>query len=275
MPRAYLPLFSVARPPLVTLSSGIQVVTRDTFSLKNLLGLEQGFKPHELKQWHEWHFALACNFGEGSSPISNSPETLLADAHLALQVAAPIGSILSVGIREHDDSDAPRFLMTEFEQFNGTIWSRMKGFNNIPPQTVESIANGVIGLLESTDPRLINPIRLFEHGLVSRNPYIRILLWVTAMDGIMMAEKESVFVDRLCALLGRESLVFPPTDGVYITRPLTVENAARDLFALRSEIAHGKQISKPFWEVREDLGEFLPTSAYSQPPRYNALTSKP
>lgn len=139
------------------------------------------------------------------------------------------------------------------------------------PAVVEAVVNGVNNILEEKDPRTSNPIRLFEQGLISANPYIRIFLWVSAIDGILMAVKEQHFIERLSALLGADSRVFPKDDGVYIDRPLSVKDVARDLFIIRSEIAHGKGIGKRFWQAREDLKILCPISAYGESPRYVTL----
>jgi hypothetical protein len=269
MPRAYMPLKSVAHPPLISFSNGVRIVTRTDFMPPPLRGWEQVFRPDELKEIRDWHLAIACDCGASPvAPTTPSPESHLADARLGLQVAAPMGTFLSVCIREQDASENPLLMTTQLEQFYGTVWSRMRGFNGMTPQQIESIVNGVIFFLQSGDPRLANPIRLLEQGLVSRNNYLRVLLWVTAIDGILMAIKEQLFVQRLSAFLGAASRVFPKDDGVYIERPLSIKEVARDLFILRSEIAHGKAIGKRFWEARGDLKVLCPINAYGDSPRY-------
>jgi hypothetical protein len=269
VPRAYMPLKSVAHPPLVAFANGVRVVLRDSFNPPGLEGWEQVFRPDDLKEMRDWYLAIACDW---SVPITAgaeiSPEVRLADTRLALQVAAPTGTFLSVCIKEQDDNTNPRLMVRELEKLHGTTWSRMKGFNGITANQVQSIVNGILLLLETKDARTTNPLRIFEQGLVAANPYVRFLLWVTAIDGILMAVKEQIFISRLASLLGAESLVFPPDDGVYINRPTLVKDVAKDLFVLRSEIAHGRAISKKFWEVRDDLVELLPRNAYGEHPRY-------
>jgi hypothetical protein len=174
-------------------------------------------------------------------------------ARLALQLAAPIGTFLSVSIRERDDGETPSLITTRFEEFHGTPWSRMKGFSGVTTAQVQSSVNGLVHILEQENPRTATPIRLFEHGLVSRDPYIRILLWVTAIDSVLMAVKADVFETRLCAFLGAEAKVFPPEDGVYIQRPTVVSDVARDLFTLRSLLAHGRPIGQRFGNSEKTL----------------------
>jgi hypothetical protein len=276
MPRAYMPLKSIADPPVVTFSNGVRVVSRDEFKPPTLEGWEQVFRPKDLKGMREWHLAIACDWSEpmiqGIKRDEAPPEIRLANANLALQVAAPIGTFFSACITEQDEGINPRLRISEFRKFRGTSWSRMEGFGNIDAAQVRAIVDGILHLLTSNDPRMINPIRFFEHGLSSDDPYIRILLWVTAIDAITMSIKQDVFVRRLSRLLDGDSLVFPQTDDVYVSRATLVRDVAKDLFQLRSEIAHGKAISKKFWEVRYELRDSFPVGAYGNaPPRRTIL----
>jgi hypothetical protein len=147
----------------------------------------------------------------------------------------------------------------------------MRGFNGMTSAEVESIVDGISSIVEQGNIRTVNPIRLFEHGLVSQEPYIRILLWTTAIDGILMAVTKDRFENRLCAFLGTDSHVFPTEDGVFIKRSTVVGDVASDLFELRSELAHGRPIGKRFWELREDLRDPLNASVYGGMPRYRML----
>jgi hypothetical protein len=147
----------------------------------------------------------------------------------------------------------------------------MKGFHGTADSFLESVMLEVIGILQSNNARIANPVRLLEHGLAILNPLIRILFWVTAIDGILMAVKEKVFVDRLCGFLGSNTAIFPPDDGVSIVRSLRVVDVAKDLFTLRSEIAQGREIGQKFWKDRPDLRNILPESFYPGPPRYSML----
>jgi hypothetical protein len=96
--------------------------------------------------------------------------------------------------------------------------------------------------------RLQNPVLLLEHGLQSTNLHIRVLLWATGIDALLMAIKANDFCDCLVNLLGADTFVFPP-DRFFNRQPrYTVGDVVKDLFELRSEIAHGKTIGKKFRE---------------------------
>src|SRR5258706_8543775 len=101
MPRAYIPLRTVVNPPpLDKFSNGVELVSSDVFKPSNLDGWEQVFSLVDLRELREWHLALACNWDAGASDSnSTSAVVRLANANLALQVAAPIGTYLSVCIR--------------------------------------------------------------------------------------------------------------------------------------------------------------------------------
>jgi hypothetical protein len=274
LPRAYIPLKTVpaAYPFPLKFENGVTLVSHEEFPPQHFKGWDEVFSRRELQDLSQWHQAIACDYG-GDEGIQGkaSPEARLANVRLALQLAAPIGTFLSVCIRERDDGETPSLITTRFEEFHGTPWSRMKGFTGMTAGQVQSIVNGLAHILEQGNPRTATPIRLFEHGLVSRDPYIRILLWVTAIDSVLMAVKADVFETRLCVFLGADTKVFPPEDGVYIQRPTVVKDVARDLFTLRSLLAHGRPIEQRFWEFREDLRELLGTQAYGSTPRYRVL----
>jgi hypothetical protein len=100
MPRAYIPLKLLYNPPAISLPNGIAIVTREQFKPAELAGWGQVFNHQQLKELHEWNLALAYKWeSDASLAYSSFPEVLLADAQLAMQVAAPIGNYLSVCLR--------------------------------------------------------------------------------------------------------------------------------------------------------------------------------
>jgi hypothetical protein len=108
MPRAYIPLKTVpAYPPLkLQFSNGVHLVSRDEFAPANLGGWERIFSLQELREISEWHLAIAYEWNsETDLAGKTSPEIRSGNARLALQVAAPIGTFLSVCIRERTDDE--------------------------------------------------------------------------------------------------------------------------------------------------------------------------
>lgn len=263
-----MPLNSVAEPPQLSFANGVKIVSHDGFDPPALDGWEEVFSLEDLKQLRNWHLAIAYDWNANIPSDGRSPENRLQDTRLALQVVAPVGSFISVCIREQDDSENPRLMTTRLEQFTGTTWSRRWGFNDLPALAVENIVNGVIQLLSSKNPRTSNPIRLFEQGLISHNPYIRIFLWVTAIDSILMAVKKEKFVQRLCSFFGPAASVFTPSNDSLNWSRFLIEDLAEDLFVLRSEVAHGRVIGQVFWKERADLRPFWPWLPQLDGPRY-------
>ena len=118
--------------------------------------------------------------------------------------------------------------------------------------------------------RLTNPLYLFELGLESTNGYVRTLLWVSALDALLMAGTRGLFVERLSNALGSTTLVLPKVDpgGQPSYR---VREFASDLYDLRSDIAHGRTISnkflvpRPFTNVAGGrIDSYPPNPRYSQ-----------
>jgi hypothetical protein len=117
MPRAYMPLKSIADPPRVTFSNGVRVVSHDEFKPPTLETWEQVFGPKDLKEMREWKLAIACDWSEPTIPgikrDQAPPEIRLANTNLALQVVAPTGTSFSACITEQDEGINPRLRISE------------------------------------------------------------------------------------------------------------------------------------------------------------------
>jgi len=82
------------------------------------------------------------------------------------------------------------------------------------------------------------PIWLLEQGLAAPDQHIRILLCATGLDSLTKASGQSVFKERLCDLLGGDTLIFPP-DAEGRQPRYRVGEVAGHLYQLRNEMAHG------------------------------------
>jgi hypothetical protein len=167
-------------------------------------------------------------------------------AQYGIQLLAPTGSrgivLMARKIRDR--------LMIESglhrPPLNETVWGRHVAH----PKTLRFDLPVIMERMETAFQRRIirlqNPVYMLEHGLQATNLHIRVLLWVTGLDGLLMANNRSEYVDRLQNLLGADTLIFPP-DKIMSRQPkYTVADVAQDLFDLRSDIAHGREISKRF-----------------------------
>lgn len=96
--------------------------------------------------------------------------------------------------------------------------------------------------------RLVNPLYLFELGLQATNAHLRTFLWVTALDVLLMAATQRTFVERINVMLGQDAFVFPAIPE--FPQPVhTVGGLAKDLYELRSAVAHGQKIAEKFRKV--------------------------
>ena len=166
------------------------------------------------------------------------------DTAIALQVASPIGCenfiALTHVFSSAGDSVLDRGSLTSPE------WSRRTAPQLANATDCKFIVDTVLDAFANKS-RVVNPLRLFELGLQSDHLYIRTMLWTTALDGLLMAVKEQLFVDRLCKYLGEGHAVFPPVPGITV-RQITLRDVAHDLFELRSKVAHGMKITDKFWK---------------------------
>jgi hypothetical protein len=86
--------------------------------------------------------------------------------------------------------------------------------------------------------RLQIPIWLLEQGMAAPDQHIRILLCATGLDSLTKASGQTVFRERLCELLGADTLIFPP-DATGRQPRYRVGDIAGHLYQLRNEMAHG------------------------------------
>ncbi len=156
----------------------------------------------------------------------------------AVQVLAPCGAT-SVFQLYRETADGWTWEATERRQpLLPTEWSRRcivpAAFAAEAPALMERVTEAfykpVIGLQI--------PIWLLEQGIAAPDQHIRILLCATGLDSLTKASGQTVFKERLGALLGAETLVFPPDPAGCQPRYRVVEVAGH-LYQLRNEMAHG------------------------------------
>lgn len=170
-------------------------------------------------------------------------------AQYALQLLAPIGSrglVLMAG-----RIGGKLMLETGHHRLplNETVWGRLVSIPGTLPTELPVIMERIEEAFRRPIIRVQNPVYLLEHGLQATNLHIRVLLWTTGLDGLLMANTRKEFVDRLQNLLGADTPVFPP-DKIMNRQPkYRVSDVAGDLYELRSQIAHGREISKRFRET--------------------------
>jgi hypothetical protein len=95
--------------------------------------------------------------------------------------------------------------------------------------------------------RLQIPIWLLEQGMAAPDQHIRILLCATGLDSLTKASGQTVFKQRLCDLLGADTLIFPP-DATGRQPRYRVGDVAGHLYQLRNEMAHGLPFQPIFYK---------------------------
>jgi hypothetical protein len=92
--------------------------------------------------------------------------------------------------------------------------------------------------------RLQNPILFLEHGMQVGHIYLGALMFVMALDMLMMAGEKAAFVERVGGFVGPHSFVFPPDSLMNRQPAVKVQDVLADLYEFRSIVAHGQEIPK-------------------------------
>jgi hypothetical protein len=185
--------------------------------------------------------------------LQSNAKELVRNAVLAYQVARPVGTDAEgsfVVLCKKKDESLVIESVDVYRRLEPTRWGRMIVPEPIDVTAFTAIAVGVQEAFQKKIVRLQNPLYLLELGEEANNPHVRILLWVTALDALVMAGNPKAFERRMHNLLGRKTFVFPAM--VYLPQPkYTLGDVVCDLYELRSEIAHGRKIRDGF---RKEVG---------------------
>lgn len=101
--------------------------------------------------------------------------------------------------------------------------------------------------------RFQNPILLLEHGMQIGNVNLGALMFVMALDMLMMAGEKVPFVERLGGFLGPQSYIFPPDSIMHRQPAVKVQDVVADLYDFRNIIAHGQEIPRSPYRQKYDL----------------------
>jgi len=175
---------------------------------------------------------------------------LVRNAVLAYQVARPVGTGDTgsfVILCEKKQDSLVLDSIDNYRRLETTRWGRMIVPEPIDFSAFSAVAAGVQEAFAKRVVRLQNPLYLLELGEEADNPHIRVLLWVAGLDALLMAGNRETFERRLFNFLRRQTFVFPAM--VCLPQPkYTLGDVVCDLYELRSEIAHGREIRKAFLE---------------------------
>lgn len=159
-------------------------------------------------------------------------------AMYAVQVLVPCGSTGAFQLcRSTPDGWKPESAESH-QPLLPTDWAR----RCVVPATVAADAPAmlerVLEVFHQPILRLQIPIWLLEQGMAAADQHIRLLLLATGLDSLTRASGQGVFKERLCDLLGADTLIFPP-DAAGRQPRYRVGDIAGHLYELRNEMAHG------------------------------------
>lgn len=253
------PLYRWPYPIPARLRPGIWVKSAPELPLGRDSLLRWALSGREIESLQSYPTWLCCEFLD--EPSSGTPRQkraieLVKDTRLAIQILSPIGAPDSTIFVFHEEKVGLGVVNVEhLRPWDSSVWGRVAGFDGITFQNVSLVVRGVHTAVNSKETRLVNPLRFLEHGLESTELHISIFLWVTALDSLLMAGESRAFENRLNNLLGENTLIFPV---LMDKQPkYRVKDVARELFELRSCVAHGLKFPLKFQKPVgfRDLGE--------------------
>lgn len=228
----------------------------------------------DLKQRPNW---LSCEFPD-SGPLGSKRQTravwIVKQAALALQIVAPIGS-WEAQVMTLERRPEGLFLQSmEHRPPQYTFpWARIIGFDKNSESHVPLVFSGVQKAFARKSIRLINALNFFELGLEATSLHIKFFLWTTALDALLMAGAGGAFERRMYSLFGQSSFVLPSIES---GQPrYRVEDVTDDLFRFRSNIAHGLEVPKKFWQTvpfDDDKGKPIDVVTPNPRPYHETLT---
>jgi hypothetical protein len=183
----------------------------------------------------------------------------------AVQILAPIGAPNLALLYQRCEDGLTLGSAQHRPPYRGSVWARLC---DVPPSfasDVPVILERVREVFQKPVLRLQIPVWLLEQGLVAPDRHIRLLLWATGLDGVTRAGGVAAFAERLCALIGGDSEIFPPCAS--LPRPCyRVADVVEHLYLLRTEMAHGL----PFHEQFRKTRGFLATNGQAVSPEFAA-----
>jgi hypothetical protein len=159
-------------------------------------------------------------------------------ATYAIQILVPCGAASHfLSFRKTEEGLIPDG--TDRRQpFLATEWGRRCYLSSTFAADAPALLERVLEAFYKPVLRLQIPIWLLEQGLAAPDQHIRILLCATGLASLTKASGQAVFRERLSALLGADTLIFPP-DITGCQPRYRVEDVAGHLYQLRNEMAHG------------------------------------
>jgi hypothetical protein len=180
---------------------------------------------------------------------------LMLYATYTVQVLLPCGSTGLFQLFRRDGEAWAECSVERRQQMLPTEWAVRCAVPDWFEQEAPAMLERVLEAFYKPNLRLQIPLWMMEQGLAAPDPHIRILLCATGLDSLTKASGQTVFKERLCSLLGGDTLIFPPDCEGRQPR-YRVEEVAGHLYQLRNEMAHGL----PFGAIFHKKTGFLNSS---------------
>ncbi len=205
-----------------------------------------GVRGMDLIHLSEVRFVLATRFECEDSDFKTSLDSAsgeLTRALGALQVVGPSAEQhLFIVYRFEDEPGDPVGVGLPFF-LTPTPWASEVGRPLDELRWIPLIARRT-AIAEARIPRIRRALILYFQGLREHSQEMRILSWAMGIDVLTMASNRRQFCDRVRTVLGAESWVLP------LGRPgqpsLRIDDVIEDVYSLRSELAHGSELSGRF-----------------------------
>lgn len=232
----------------LALSNGVQIRRLSEQVAPELYGWSEVLSKRQIRQLTEQKWWFCFEFQDEPvrpTDVQNHAIQRLFDASLAFFLASPSDNEGTTILCQDLEGKWRPVTLLHDPDFHSTKWARMFAIQAIPLATLQKSLEGITKAAGGSIIRLMNPMQFLEHGLQSRNLHLRIFLWTTGLDALLMSPNRAKFVGRIGSFLGTDSFVFPvlPSFGLPKYR---VGEVASDLYDLRSCIAHGKEIPDKF-----------------------------
>lgn len=246
---AFAPLSHWPTNQELPLPCGICIVSAD-FSAVAWPGDDVRRVLRETKYWIRYPFTAPAVDSEEAARAFSTVDSALS----ACQIVAPTGGEAITLLADADGKQPLLRLVVHNPKMHTTRAARMAFAFPRPLDDLPAVAGGVINSSSGGSVRLRNALSLFRLGLQVPELHIQLLLWVTALDALVMAIKPKVFHRRICNFLGPLEYVYP--DLHPFPRPTyCVQDVALELFNLRSTIAHGQEIPEKYWRDEVQIYE--------------------
>lgn len=197
----------------------------------------------EVSRYLLMRYDLPVLFSERAQAVEQA-ETIFRSGMSAIQIVKPVETLGPIFRAEGLGSSVNVEYIEHRHPTNAGEWANLKGFDAKTLHEVIDMIPRVRAVLEGNNAELKNAITLLQLGLENYHPLIAGLLWVMGIEAIFNSSTRNDFRDKLCALLGPNTLAFPDWSASTGPLPYVVKDIAVDLYMLRNKLAHGVDLRK-------------------------------